>query len=406
MRSVLNAICFILVTVALLGGQTPGTNPASAPKTSSGADNLPSQATVDSFLHQQFGYKPDVTWKISGIKPSEVAGLSEVDVVLANSQGQQPTHFYVGPDGKRALVGEMIPFGAHPADPATNASDSAAKPADPAIKPAGPAKSASSGSTSLPSEATVDTFLHQQFAKKPDVTWKIANIKPSEIPALAEVSVVLASPQGQQMAKFYVGADREHALVGEIIPFGTRPFDPIRQTLDKGVTGPSRGPKDAPVTIVEFGDLQCPACKQAQQPIEQLVAAEPKARFVFQNFPLEMHNWALKGAEYADCVGRASNDAFWKFISKTYDTQADITAENADEKLTAVAEGSGVKGSEIAACAAKPETKARVDASIALGKSVEVGSTPTLFINGRRIGSFDPRLADIYKSIVDFAAKN
>ena len=122
------------------------------------------------------------------------------------------------------------------------------------------------------------------------------------------------------------------------------------------------------MTIVEFGDLQCPACKAAQPTIEALVAAEPQARFVFQNFPLEMHNWAAKGAAYADCVGRASSDAFWKFLSKTYETQADITAENADEKLTALADGAGVKGSEIAACATQPETKARIDASIALGK--------------------------------------
>ena len=142
--------------------------------------------------------------------------------------------------------------------------------------------------------------------------------------------------------------------------------------LDKGITGPERGPKDATVTIVEFGDLQCPACKAAQPTIEALVAAEPTARFVFQNFPLEMHNWAAKGAAYADCVGRASNDAFWKFVAKTYETQSDITAENADEKLTAIADGAGVKGADIAACAVKPETKARVDASLALGKSVDV----------------------------------
>jgi len=277
-----------------------------------------------------------------------------------------------------------------------------------AAKPAstGAAKPATSSADNLPSEATVDAFLHQQFGYQPDVTWKIAGIKPSQIPGLSEVDVVLANPQGQQMTKFYVGADGKHALVGEIIPFGARPFEPVKKTLEKGVSGPSRGPKEAPVTIVEFGDLQCPACKQAQQPIEQLVAAEPNARFVFQNFPLEMHNWAMKGAEYADCVGRASTDAFWKFVSKTYETQADITAENVDEKLTAIADGAGVKGSEIAACAAKPETKAHVDASIALGKSVEVGSTPTLFINGRRISSFDPRLADVYKGLVDFAAKN
>ncbi len=288
------------------------------------------------------------------------------------------------------LVGTMA------AAQTTAAKSSPAKPAD---------KSAASADSSLPSEATVDSFLHQQFGYETDLTWKISSIKPSAVAGLAEVTVVLASPQGQQLSRFFVAPDGLHALVGEVIPFGARPFDPAKQLLDKGITGPERGPKDAPVTIVEFGDLQCPACKTAQPTIEALVAAEPTARFVFQNFPLEMHNWAAKGAAYADCVGRASNDAFWKFISKTYETQSDITAENADEKLTAIADGAGVKGADIAACAVKPETKARVDASLALGKSVDVTGTPTVFINGRRVGSFDPHLSDVYKSLVDFAAK-
>jgi protein-disulfide isomerase len=270
-------------------------------------------------------------------------------------------------------------------------------------KPA--AKLGTHATADLPSEATVDSFLHQQFGYQADLTWKISSIKPSEVPELAEVTVVLASPQGQQLSKFYVAPDGKHALVGDIIPFGAHPFEPAERLLEKGITGPARGPKDAPVTIVEFGDLQCPACKAAQPTIEALVAAEPNARFVFQNFPLEMHNWAAKGAAYADCVGRASNDAFWKFVAKTYETQADITAETADEKLTAIADGAGVKGAEIAACAAKPETKTRVDASIALGRSVDVTGTPTLYINGRKVGSFDARMTDIYKSLVEFAAK-
>jgi protein-disulfide isomerase len=270
-------------------------------------------------------------------------------------------------------------------------------------KPA--AKLGTHATADLPSEATVDSFLHQQFGYQADLTWKISGIRPSPVEGLAEVTVVLASPQGQQLTKFYVAPDGKHALVGEIIPFGAKPFDPAKNLLDKGITGPERGPKNAAVTLVEFGDLQCPACKAAQPTIEALVAAEPNARFVFQNFPLEMHNWAAKGAAYADCVGRASNDAFWKFVSKTYETQSDITAETADEKLTAIAEGAGVKGAEIAACALKPETKAHVDASIALGKSVDVTGTPTLYINGRKVGSFDPRMTDVYKGLVEFAAK-
>src|ERR1700757_3105212 len=263
----------------------------------------------------------------------------------------------------------------------------------------------------LPSEATVESFLHEQFGYQADMTWKISSIRPSSIEGLAEVTVLLANQQGQQLSHFYVGGDGQHALVGDVIPFGAKPFDPAKKALEQGINGPSRGPKDAPVMIVEFGDLQCPACKAAQPTIEGLVAAEPNARFVFQNFPLEMHNWAAKGAAYADCVGQASNDAFWKFVSKTYETQSDITAENADAKLTAIADGAGVKGTEIAACAAKPETKSRVDASIALGKSVDVTGTPTLFVNGRRIGSVErmdqnPQIVEVYKKLVEFAAKN
>jgi protein-disulfide isomerase len=264
---------------------------------------------------------------------------------------------------------------------------------------------ASVAGINLPSEATVDSFMQQTFGYEAQVSWKIASIKPAPVPGLAQVDVIIASPQGQQGSRFYVTADGDHAVIGEIIPFGAKPFDAAKKTLEKAITGPSRGPKDAPVTIVEFGDLQCPACKAAQPAIEGLITAEPNARFVFQNFPLEMHNWAAKGAAYADCVGQASNEAFWKFIAKTYETQADITVENADEKLTALANGAGLKGADIAACAATPAAKAHVDASLALGKSVNVTGTPTLFINGRSIGNVSNVPADSLKGLVDFAAK-
>ena len=104
-------------------------------------------------------------------------------------------------------------------------------------------------------------------------------------------------------------------------------------------------------------------------------------------------------------LAQASNDAFWKFIAKTYETQADITAANADEKLTALADGAGVKGKDIAVCAGTPVTTAHVDASIALGKSVGVSGTPTLFINGRSIGNVANVPNDTLKALVDFAAK-
>ncbi len=267
------------------------------------------------------------------------------------------------------------------------------------------ARPAAKPAVSLPSEETVNAFMQQMFGHEPALTWKIAEIKPSVAEGLAEVTVLVSSPQGQQSIKLYVTADGRHAMTGEMIPFGAKPFAAAREQLEKGINGPARGPADAAVTIVEFSDLQCPHCKEAQPIIEQLLSEEKNVRFVFQSFPLPSHNWAAKAAAYADCVGRASNDAFWTFVQLTYGAQAEITEANADEKLTGIADKARVKGADIAACAAKPETAARVQHSLALGKSVDVTGTPALFINGRKLATIAGVPVELLKKLVEFQAK-
>jgi protein-disulfide isomerase len=273
--------------------------------------------------------------------------------------------------------------------------------AKPAAKPATvPATAA--GATSLPTEDTVNAFLFQMFGYDATITWKVVEIRPSQIPGLADVSVVITNSQGSNQNRLLVSSDGKRAISGDIFPFGAKPFDDARAKLEKGVNGPSKGPAKAPVTIVEFSDMQCPHCQKAAPVIEQLLASEPDAHFIFQNFPLPAHDWAEKAAGYVDCVGRASNDAVWKFIQKTFDDQSNITESNLDEKLKAIATASGVNGDEMAACAIKSDTKARVEASIALGKSVEVTGTPTLFINGRNVPGGAP--LDLLKKITEFMA--
>lgn len=256
----------------------------------------------------------------------------------------------------------------------------------------------------LPSEDVVNAFVQQTFGYDPQLTWKIVSIRPSKAEGLAEVNVQMSSPQGQGGQTFYVSPDGKHALWGEILPFGRHPFEETRLDLKKKVTGPARGPADAPVMIVEFSDLQCPHCKEANPTVERLLKEEPNIRFVFQSFPLPMHNWAAKAAAYADCVAKASGDAFWKYIDSVYEAQAEITADNADQKLTELADKAGVKGADVATCSAQSDTQAHVEASINLGKSVDVNSTPTLFINGRPVGVSGNNY-DVLKQLVDFAAK-
>jgi protein-disulfide isomerase len=300
---------------------------------------------------------------------------------------------------RRALLAALLVSGiaiaqTQPAHPAAHPAKAAAKPAA--------TSSAVEVTTVLPTEDTVNSFLFQMFGYDPTITWKVSEIRPSEVAGLAEVMAVVTNAQGSSPNRFLVSADGKHVITGDILPFGAKPFDDARAKLEKGVNGPAKGPAKAPVTIVEFSDMQCPHCQKAAPGIDQLLALEPEAHFVFQNFPLPAHNWAEKAAGYVDCVGRAANDAVWKFIQKTFDEQANITEANVDEKLKAIATASGAKGDEIAACAVKPDTKARVEASVALGRSVNVNGTPVLYINGRNVPGGAP--VDLLKKIVDFEA--
>jgi protein-disulfide isomerase len=275
----------------------------------------------------------------------------------------------------------------------------------PAEKPAARSVASSSSAactTVLPTEDTVNSFLFETFGYDPTITWKIADIRPSEMPGLADVSIVITTAQGANSNRLLVSSDGKHAISGDLLPFGAHPYQDAREKLEKGVNGPTKGPAKAPVMVVEFSDMQCPHCQKAAPTVDSLLAQEPDVKFVFQNFPLPIHNWAEKAAAYVDCVGQASNGALWKFIQKTFDDQANITEANADEKLKAIATASGVDAGEIAVCAAKPETKSHVEASLALGRSVGVSGTPTLFINGRSVGATAP--LDTLKKLVEFEA--
>jgi protein-disulfide isomerase len=264
------------------------------------------------------------------------------------------------------------------------------------------AAAAPAGTSHLPSEATVNGFLKHMFGYDASITWKVESIKASKDPGLAEVNVIMSGKQGAERLTFFVTEDQQYAISGNMVPFGADPFAKARAELERGAHGPAKGPAKAAVTLVEFSDLQCPHCKEAQPTVEKLLAQEPNVRFISQNFPLQGHNWAFKGASYADCVARESNAAYWKFVDSVYDQQQNITESNADEKLTQLATAAGVNGKAAATCAAEPATRQRVEQSVALGKAVGVTGTPTLFVNGRATNMGIP--LEVLKQIVDFAA--
>jgi protein-disulfide isomerase len=278
----------------------------------------------------------------------------------------------------------------------TAANKKAATTANTAAKPA---------SASAPTTDEVNSFMRHMFGYDPKLQWQVVRIAPSEASGMSEVLVSVKTDQGQQPLQLFITPDGKHAINGEMVPFAADPFAAARQVLAHA-NGPSKGPADASLTIVEFSDLQCPHCKAAQPVVDRLLADNPNARFVFQNFPLSIHNWAMKAAEWADCIGRENNDAFWKFVSGVYQAQDRITAENADTELQNLAGNSGANAQTAKTCAADPGTKTRVDQSLALGKEVGITGTPTVYLNGRRIADVVGIPYDMLNAIAKFQAES
>lgn len=240
-----------------------------------------------------------------------------------------------------------------------------------------------------PSVETINAFLKQVWGLDANRIWRVEAIQPTPAPGVIKVTVFVTekSPDAKvQSTVFYVMPDGKHAIStgGGVIAFGAAPFTPLRDQLRAHADGAYRGASSKDFELVEFADLQCPHCKEAQATVDQIVKDFPKARVVFQLFPLvDIHPSAFKAAAYGVCVRQKSDDAFFKYAAAVFDKQDQLTPATDDALLKTAAVAAGLDGDAIAACANTQATKDIVKADIKLAEDSGVDETPLLSVNGR-----------------------
>lgn len=259
-----------------------------------------------------------------------------------------------------------------------------------------------------PTVETVNAFLTQLWGFDENRIWSVGAILSTDAPGVSKVVVLVADktqPGKTQQTVFYTTPDGAHAIAGNVIDFGAKPFAGAGKLLMERANGPSRGAAGKQLLIVEFSDLQCPHCKDAEPIMNQIATDFPQARVVFQNFPLvEIHPQAFEAAAVGLCVRKAKGDeAFFKYTQAVFDTQGGLTAENAATTLDSAVTKAGGDPAAARTCAKTQPVVDALNASIQLAKDLGVDATPTLYIDGQPLPVGNVSY-DVLKKIIAFRA--
>ena len=154
----------------------------------------------------------------------------------------------------------------------------------------------------------------------------------------------------------------------------------VHLSIPVGPDDHSRGPLDAKLTVVEYGDYQCPYCGQAYPIVEQLLSTfDGSMRLIFRNLPLaDMHPHAEAAAEMAEAV--ALQGKFWDIHDALYENQRDLS----DASILRYVEGVGADVDEATKAVAGGGPRQRVETDFEGAIRSGANGTPTFFVNGVR----------------------
>ena len=256
------------------------------------------------------------------------------------------------------------------------------------------------------SDDTISSRVVDYFGKAvstPGVTFKVIKIEPAEIPGWKKGHLEAALGEQKQDVPFYVSNDGRYLFRSDVVDLTIDPFQAVMQKI-KLDGAPSRGPADAKVTVVEFSDFECPFCARAWEIFEKEVYPQygDKVRFVFKQMPLtQIHPFSEDAAVATMCALQQGNDQFWKLYNGLFAAQNEITKENLPAKVEEIATAAGLDVPKLKDCLASRKSIDAVRADQQEAAAVGVNSTPTFFVNGRRVqGAQD---ANAFKQALDQA---
>ncbi len=236
------------------------------------------------------------------------------------------------------------------------------------------------------------TYLQKRFMISDASHIQLGPMVPTAMSGIFSRTLRVSNDRGQSvMATLYTNAGGTQMIltqgVGQMYDLTKDPWEKINLKSIHLDDHPSMGNPDAPVTIVEFADFECPFCARAFGTLETMVHTtyKDKIRVIYKSYPLNSHPWAIRAALGAECARLQNPEAFWDFARDYYSSQGSITVKNIDDHIHATAKRLNLDVPSLDACMAGKAAQARVEQDQKDGTSIGVTSTPTLFVNGVRV---------------------
>lgn len=231
-----------------------------------------------------------------------------------------------------------------------------------------------------PTDAEIEDFYNKVKSQTNGAT--LEEIKPQLI-------MSLKNQQSQEKVMAYIDSIKAKYEIKISLPFP----DAARVVVSAD-DDPFIGPKDAPITIIQFAEFQCPYCGKAGESVDQVMKEyEGKIKMVYRDFPLNFHDRAIPAAVAANCSGEQGK--YWEMHDLLMSNQRALS----DADLTAHATSLSLDLEKWNTCRIDPKQTAEVEKDLADGQKVGVSGTPAFFINGVMLSGAVP--FSQFKEIID-----
>lgn len=247
--------------------------------------------------------------------------------------------------------------------------------------------------------ADIANSVRERYKLGSEWQLSVGPLRPSVVPGFLETTISAErNGQRENPATFYVTADKRYAVLGQLYILRT-PAE-IERLINLR-NQPCSGPADAPVTIVEYADLECPTCGRLQPFLENVLLPRyaGKVRLVYKEFPLPSHDWSHEAAIANECAYEIDPPSFARYRTAIFAHQDQINVTNVRDMLLSLGEQAGINRLKLAGCLDAKASLPRVEAGYREGMKLQVLYTPTLFINGVRVAGWHP--PEDYYRIID-----